>query len=602
MLRRVLFLCSLCALAFAGVASAMLAGESSRADTPTVTVTVTTSTVVTSTVGGTTITGTSTAGTTTTKPVGATTKPVTTATTPIAGAPTTTTPPATTTTSSSPTTVVLNGHGWGHGLGMSQWGAYGYALHGWSYTAILTHYYSGTTIGTRPGLNVRVLLLDGKRQVALSSAAAWHVTDAAGTTEALAPGKLVLTPDLTVNGQTLVSPLTFSPGGAPLQVGASPYRGKLVVRSADSTLEVVNSLTLEAYLRGVVPAEMPADWPAEALKAQAVAARSYAIATLSTLVTASTFDLYSDQRSQIYGGIDAETPATNQAVVDTAHQIVLSDGKVATTYFFSSSGGQTASASDELNTSIPYLVSVPDPYDTLSPHHDWGPVLFSAAQVAKAIKLPGSLLDLVPTIDPSDARAHTITATGTRGQLSLTGPALRQDLGLRSTWLTIGWLSIAPQSAPLLYGTTTAITGLVRGVANVVLEERPAGSTWQTVAPVTPDSSGVFSAAVTPEETTQFRLTAGTVHAALVKVTVVPLVTAALGAGSVQGTVHPAAAGSPVALQVQDGSTWTTVATGATDASGAFLITMTLAPGSYRVVCAPGAGLAPGVSGTLVVQ
>jgi stage II sporulation protein D len=485
---------------------------------------------------------------------------------------------------------------------LSQWGAYGYALHGWTYTAILTHYYTGATIGTRPALTVRVLLLDAKKQVTLSSAADWKVTDAAGTTVALPAGQLVLTPDLTVNGQVLVSPLTFSPGAAPLQVGALPYRGQIVVRSASSQLEVVNSLTLESYLKGVVPAEMPSNWPAEALKAQAVAARSFALSSLSTVVTASTFDLYSDQRSQEYGGIDAETPASNAAVTATAHQVVLSAGKVATTYFFSSSGGQTASAADELGTPIPYLVSVPDPYDTLAPHHNWGPVLFSAAEVAKAIGLKGTLLSLVPTDDPSDARAHIVTATGTEGQVTVTGPAFRTDLGLRSTWLTIGWLAITPQPTPLVYGTPTSIAGIIRGVSNVVLEERPAGAAWQTVGPVAPDSTGAFSTAVTPEATTQFRLTAGTVHAALIKVTVVPLVTATLGSGSVQGTVHPAAAGSPVELQLQSGSQWTTVATGATDASGAFLITMSLAPGSYRVRCAPGAGLSPGVSATLLVQ
>lgn len=485
---------------------------------------------------------------------------------------------------------------------MSQWGAYGYATHGWSYTAILTHYYTGTTIATKPAPNVRVLLLDGKKRVTLSSPAAWHVTDAAGTTQALQPGKLVLTPSLTVNGQVLVSPLTFTPGAAPLEVGTTPYRGTLVVRTLNSSLQLVNSLTLESYLRGVVPSEMPANWPLEALKAQAVAARSYALASLTSIVTASTYDLYSDERSQVYGGIKAETPATDKAVADTAHQVVLSGGKVATTYFFSSSGGQTASASDELGTPIPYLVSVPDPYDTLAPHHNWGPVLYSAAAVAKAIKLTGTLLSLVPTIDPSDARAHTVTATGTNGQVTVTGPALRDDLGLRSTWFTIGWLAITPQPVPLPYGTTTVIKGLVRGVSNVVLEKRPLGGAWQTVEPVKPDSTGAFSLAVSPQATTQYRLTAGTVHAALVKVTVVPLVTAALGTGSVQGTVHLVPAGSPVQLQLQQGSQWTTVATGATDAAGAFQITSALTAGSYRVRCVPAAGLSPGVSGTLLVQ
>jgi stage II sporulation protein D len=584
-LRRVLLICAFCALAATGAASAVLAGGFSAV---TATVTVTTATALTTTAP------------TTTRP---TTTGIGTASidTTTVESPSTTTV-ATTTTSTAPTTVVLNGHGWGHGLGMSQWGAYGYALHGWTYRAILAHYYTGTTLAPRPAPEIRVLLLDGQKQVVLDSAAAWSVTDNAGTREPLPAGKLTLGPDLTVNGQVLVSPLTFTAGHAPLELGATPYRGKFVVTSLNSQLEVVNELSLEAYLRGVVPSEMPANWPAQALEAQAVAARTYALASLTNVVTAGTFDLYSDQRSQVYGGIEAETPATSAAVTATAHEAVLSDGKVATTYFFSSSGGRTASAAEELGTPIPYLVSVPDPYDTLAPHHNWGPVLFSATQVAKAIKLPGTLLDLLPVDDPSDARAHTVVATGSTGQLVVSGPAFRDDLGLRSTWLTIGWLALTPQPAELLFGTTTAITGLVRGLAGVVLEEKPRGFGWETVSAVTPDPTGAFSTAVTPRATTEFRLSEGTVHAGLITVTVVPLVQAALGGGGVEGTVHPAAAGSPVQLQFRNGVKWSNLASGVTDAAGAFQIPARLDPGTYRVRCPAGAGLSPGLSGTLTVS
>ena len=181
----------------------------------------------------------------------------------------------------------------------------------------------------------------------------------------------------------------------------------------------------------------------------------------------------------------------------------------------------------------------------------------------------------------------------------VTGPGFRDDLGLRSTWFTIGWLALTPQPAPLLFGTTTAVTGLVRGLSGVVLEEKPSGSAWEAVSPVSPDSTGAFSTPITPRATTQFRLSEGTVNAGLVTVTVVPLVQAALGVGSVQGTVHPSGAGTPVQLQLQSGAQWTTVATGATDAAGSFLITARLDPGTYRVRCSPGAGLSPGVSGTL---
>ena len=103
----------------------------------------------------------------------------------------------------------------------------------------------------------------------------------------------------------------------------------------EKKLRVVNVVALEAYLRGVVPREMPKHWPLEALKAQAVAARSYA---LVRLLKGKPFDLYSDWRSQVYGGIAAEAPRATEAVQATAGQVVLYQGKVATTFFFSSSG------------------------------------------------------------------------------------------------------------------------------------------------------------------------------------------------------------------------------------------------------------------------
>ncbi len=150
-----------------------------------------------------------------------------------------------------------------------------------------------------------------------------------------------------------------------------PFRGRLTVSSDGKTLQVVDTLGLEAYVKGVVAAEMPKTWPAAALEAQAVAARSYAIANLQT---AGPFDLFADGRSQIYGGVALETPATNAAVDATRGKVVLWQGKVADTLYSSSSGGRTASAQSALGQNLPYLASVADPYDTLSPYHDWGPM------------------------------------------------------------------------------------------------------------------------------------------------------------------------------------------------------------------------------------
>ena len=94
---------------------------------------------------------------------------------------------------------------------------------------------------------------------------------------------------------------------------------------------------------------------------------------LGSVDAASPFDVYGDSRSQVYGGIQAETPATTEAVKQTAHQVVLYQGKVALTYFSSSSGGRDGLGRRSGRTAIPYLVSVPDPWDVYSPDHDWGP-------------------------------------------------------------------------------------------------------------------------------------------------------------------------------------------------------------------------------------
>ena len=103
-------------------------------------------------------------------------------------------------------------------------------------------------------------------------------------------------------------------------------------------VQVINGVGLEDYLQGVVPSESPASWPAAALQAQAIAARTYAITTAKA---SGAFDEYADTRSQVYGGVSAETTATDQAVADTRGQVVTYNGQPVVTYFFSTSGGKT---------------------------------------------------------------------------------------------------------------------------------------------------------------------------------------------------------------------------------------------------------------------
>ncbi len=415
--------------------------------------------------------------------------------------------------------LVFSGHGLGHGMGMGQWGAYGYALHGWSAEQILEHYYTGTTIGRDSTKSVRVLLADAAPSAALGSAAPWKLVDGAGTRVKLPAGALLVPASLELEGRKLVSPLTLRPGAAPVEVGGQAYHGSLSVVSNGTTLQVVNTVGIESYLDGVVAAEVPPSWPEAALEAQAIAARSFAISQIETVDTGSPFDVYADGRSQVYGGIAAETPSTTSAVAATAGRVVLYRGKVATTYFGSSSGGETMSAAEGSGVAVPYLVSVTDPWDVYAPDHDWGPVLVSAGAAGKALGLGGALSRLELTAGIT-GRVDSATAVAAGKKLVLTGAQLRADLGLDSTWFQLGWLALKAPPEAVPPGTPVELTGLARGMLGVTLESRTADTPWQPAGGVAPDASGAFSVTVSPRVTTWYRLASGTIDAGVATVRV----------------------------------------------------------------------------------
>jgi stage II sporulation protein D len=513
---------------------------------------------------------------------------------------TVTTPGTTTTvlTSTASSVIAFSGHGWGHGLGLSQFGAYGYAKHGWTYDRILAHYYAGTTLGPAKVATVRVLLA-AEKKTSLNSIVAWNVTDAAGTKAQLAPSIITLKPKLAIAGHPeLQPPFTFI-GKQPLVVDGKPYRGKIVVSSDGKQLQVIDSVGLEAYLKGVVPSEMPSTWSPEALKAQAVAARSYALANLAK---GRGFDLYGDTRSQVYGGLDAESTTASDAVDATKGQVVLYNGKVADTLFFSTSGGRTASAADSTGVAVPYLVAEADPYDTLSPYHAWGPVLFDGGQVTKLLKLASPIASLQVS-DGSDGRVKTATAVSNDdSQVTFTGSQLRGQLELRSTWFTPTLLQLLPVTKTMTYGGAVSLTGSAQGADAVSLEQQASGVDWSPTGELILDANGAFSAIVKPTTTTEYRLAWGTVRAGLTRIAVAPRVTAQVTAAGVQGTVKPVAAGAAVQLQQQQGTAWTPVSSTVADAAGAWSFAGPLQPGTYRIRFAPGHGLVPGVSAALLVQ
>ena len=502
---------------------------------------------------------------------------------------------------------VITGHGWGHGVGMSQWGANGFARRGTAYDRILAHYYRGTTIEQAPVAKVRVLLGAGKRTLTIASAAPFRVRETGGKVRSLPAGEHALGPGLKVKPKgakrrvALKWPIAFLPGEEPLRLGRR-YRGTINVDVVGGRLRAINVVGLEQYLYGVVPAEVPDDWPAEVLKAQAVAARTYALATRKTR---GAFDLFPDVRSQVYRGIDEEVESTNVAVDETAGEVLMYEGRLATTYFHSTSGGRTASVADVWPGSnpLPYLVSVEDPYDSLSPHHTWGPFVLPAARLQKVLKTPGRLVDVRATINAS-ARVTTVTGVGSLGQASVRGADLRRGLGLRSTWFRIGILALTPPTTPIAFGTSGKLTGLARGVGKAVLERR-VGTAWSAVAPVQPQANGLFAVTVRPTASTHYRLTAGPARTAATPVGVAPRITLVPPGdlSELAGTVRPILQGTAVEIQRLQGQSWRTVGRGTIDARGEFLALVDVTPGSYRArISTPGRGLVAGTSSTLLVK
>ena len=317
---------------------------------------------------------------------------------------------------------VVKGAGFGHGAGMSQYGAYGYAKHGFKYDQILTHYYTGTTIGSTNDQSVRVLLLDGVGSVRFSgsgSACGASLKPAKGYV-AKRKGEGIVVRSKKGSLIARCGAVMTATGSPDVFVrGKGTYHGALEVRASTNGLDAINVVELEDYVRGVVSRESPASWPTEALKAQAVAARSYAI---STAAHNSTFGLFDDTRSQAYGGVAAETAKTDQAVAATHLQVVLYKGKVAETFFFSTSGGHTEN--NEFSSlgfgqpPIPYLRGVDDPYeaDSGSPYEHWKRK-YTLGRMSSALSglARGKLKNIVVTQRGTSPRIVYANLIGSRG-------------------------------------------------------------------------------------------------------------------------------------------------------------------------------------------
>jgi stage II sporulation protein D len=347
---------------------------------------------------------------------------------------------------SSATGVVISGHGFGHGIGLSQWGAEERATAGQTYDQILSFYYPGTELRTVPDTNVRVLLAEQPR-FKIGSRAPFSVTDAQGQVLNLAAGVYPVTASGLIGSTQLQLPLLATPGTAPLQLGGTRYHGTLGISLAGGKLEAVNTLALDDYVVDVVSSECPGYWRQDALRAQAVASRSYA---LTSLRPDAQFDLYPDDRSQNYHGMVNEFPTAIAAVAATTHQVLFYDGRPVKAYFSAANGGRTSGVQHIWGTQpLPYFVSRADTFDAKSPDQNWGPVNVSMSRLHAAFKeLPARIVSVTIARNQAD-RASTVTFIGADGsQVKIDGYSFQQRLGLRSTFLSLTPTFQAAVSSP----------------------------------------------------------------------------------------------------------------------------------------------------------
>lgn len=336
---------------------------------------------------------------------------------------------------------VVHGRGFGHGVGMSAYGAYGYAKAGKSYQFILGHYYRGTTIGTIEKPRVVRVLLDispGDVEFSGATSACGEVLDPARSYEAHRVGRTVKL--RSSGGKPLANcgrKLRAAGRGKITIAGHGSYRGALETVPTESdagSLNIVNALALEQYVKGVMPNEVPPSWPTEELKAQALAVRSIA---LTGDVGGNGFDLYADTRSQVYEGLESEYDSTNAAVAATRGQVVMYGGDVAQTLYSACSGGHTESAVNVFGSPVPYLVGVPDPYDYYCPLHKWT-LDFSGPEISSRLGayLQGKLKQVVITKTGLSPRIVSAKLVGTGGTTTVSGSELSVALGGYDTWMS----------------------------------------------------------------------------------------------------------------------------------------------------------------------
>ena len=360
---------------------------------------------------------------------------------------------------------LIKGSGFGHGHGMSQYGAYGAARKGKNWQQILAFYYPGTTLKTMPsGTTIKVwITADNDNNLRVRPAKGLKVSDANGHRYTVPAGSKYKFWRIVRSGSGYklqwkdgagtyhaqkvgldTSTWSFSTSAKVVKVRVPSladreYRGSVALVKRGSGGRVVNKVLLEDYVRSVVPSEMPTSWAADAVRSQAVAARSYAV-RLRDFTNYSGYDICDTTACQVYSGravtpnggkrVVRETTGGNAAVKATAGRIVTYKGQVALTQFASSNGGAMSKGG------YPYLTAKKDPYDGVIRSQAWSRKI-TAKAVAKAYPSAGTVRKLQVTkrdrTGSWGGRVTTIKIIGSKKTVSVSGTAFQSKFGMRSS-------------------------------------------------------------------------------------------------------------------------------------------------------------------------
>jgi SpoIID/LytB domain protein len=520
------------------------------------------------------------------------------------------------------TIFVIRGQGWGHGVGLSQWGSYGlargYAVdHHYAWREIIAHYFHNTTIGER-SRSVSVFLSGGRQSVtigpafnvAAGSRSVNHGGDA--TVSRTSTGRIAVSG---ISG-SFRSPAVFSPTGSVLHLNGRHFRGNLVVSVSAGALRIVNRLGIDAYVRGVVTNESPAWWgdegAQEALNAQAVAARSYALYTMNNGGGKCGGDLCPSTVDQVYNGYDSETANGREAVTATRAKVVLYGGSVAQTFFSSSNGGVQAASVDTWGGDRDYLESTADPADMnpSNPYRFW-----------RLLLTPGELANRLGTRRPGDAvvssrvsgRVNAITVGGASWSETVTAPPglkgpeyFRTRLGVRSSRLWVGVQALNADVRRSRCKMPVHLSVFGHGVGTIKLEQRKVTSPTWTEVPLTVVDATHWKVTRRPCVSMDYRLRSRATAGPRIHVAVSPNIAfdAQQRATALTGKVNPLLPGQKVTVQKKTSSGWKAVATTTIQGDGSFKATFAVQEATYRAKVVPPAstGLVTGFSPPLQVQ